>query len=177
MPNWCDNLVMIKGSKEEVLTVKEMLTKAGNVFSFDKVLPCPPALLNASAPNRGEQSIAFNTTKYGAKDWYDWCNENWGTKWDSSDSILTVELGNDEEYQLSYSFQTAWAPPVPVYQVLAEKFPNINIFINYDESGMGFSGWRYYNNGSLVKEAEYSESYYERRTFMEPSTDVWEYLE
>lgn len=173
MPNWCDNVVMIKGDPEVIKTVKETLREAGNVFSFNKISECPPALLNASAPNRSEQSIAFNTSKYGAKDWYDWCNSNWGTKWNSSDAHITV----DHDDQIAYSFQTAWAPPIPVYEKLAEMFPNTNIFINYDESGCDFSGYRYYENGELSKEQEYNSSFYAVRTFMEPDTSIWEWLE
>lgn len=173
MPNWCDNVVMIKGDPEVIKTVKQTLQEAGNVFSFNKISECPPALLNASAPNRSEQSIEFNTKKYGAKDWYDWCNSNWGTKWNSSDAHITV----DHDDQIAYSFQTAWAPPIPVYEKLAEMFPNTNIFINYDESGCDFSGYRYYENGELSKEQEYNSSFYAVRTFMEPDTSIWEWLE
>jgi len=173
MPNWCDNTVMIKGDAGTVLTVKQMLQESGNVFSFSKLLPCPPALMNTTAPNRNEQSVAFNKSKFGASDWYDWCIENWGTKWNSSEAAITM----DHTDQIAYSFQTAWAPPIPVYQKLAEMFPNINIFINYDECGGDFSGWRYYQNGELSKEEEYNESFYSRRKMMEPDSDIWEWLE
>ena len=173
MPNWCSNVVMIKGDPQAIKTVKAMLEEKGNVFSLNKVRECPPALLNASAPNRSEQSAAFNTSKYGAKDWYDWCNNNWGTKWNTADTHITM----DDEDQVAYSFETAWAPPLPVYEKLAEMFPNINIFINYDESGCAFAGWRYYENGMLAKEQEYDTSFYSFRTFMEPDSSVWEWLE
>jgi hypothetical protein len=173
MPNWCDNVVVIKGDRQSIKTVKETLQEAGNVFSFNGVSECPPALLHTSAPNRNEQSAEFNTKKYGSKDWYDWCNSNWGTKWNASDAHITMT----DDDQVAYAFQTAWAPPIPVYEKLAKMFPNINIFINYDESGSDFSGWRYYKNGELSKEVEYNESFYGRRAFMEPDLDIWEWLE
>jgi len=168
---------MIKGSKEDALKVKETLAGAQTVYSFDNILPCPTALRNASSPNRNEQSIAYNKSKYGAKDWYDWCNANWGTKWDASDAIIITDQEIDGEHHLTYQFQTAWAPPFPVHDKLAEMFPNINIFTNYDESGCDFSGWRCYQIGELIREREYDVAYYSVRTFMEPDTGVWEYLE
>ena len=173
MPNWCDNVVMIKGSKEDIIKVKETLAEAPTLYSFEKIIPCPTILRNGTAPNRNEQSAAFNTSKYGAKDWYEWCNKNWGTKWDASDAVITV----DDEYQVGYSFQTAWAPPIPVHDKLAKMFPNTNIFINYDESGVDFSGWRYYQYGELSREHEYNTSYYAVRAFMEPDSDIWGWLE
>lgn len=180
MPNWCDNVVMIKGEKQEVIKVKELLQNEGNVFSFQKISPCPEALLHTTAPavyHNEPQKVEFNRKKYGAADWYDWKNANWGTKWDASDAILSSELGNDSEYQVAYSFQTAWAPPIPVYEKLAEMFPNTNIFVNFDESGMGFSGWKFYSDGDLQNETDYESSFHSIRTYMEPDTDVWEWLE
>ena len=178
MPNWCDNAVMIKGSSEDVLRIKDLMNDGPNPFSFNKLAPVPEALRNQSAPLREpEQKIKHNIAKYGAKDWYDWCINNWGTKWDSSETVPTVDFTEDDESQLGYSFQTAWAPPIPVYDKLAEMFPNINIFINYDESGMSFSGWRFYKEGELHSEREYSDSYSSVRRFMEPHSGVWEWLE
>ena len=174
MPNWCENAVMLKGSTSEIEVIKDFLTEDNNCFSFNKILPIPKALRDGVAPLSGPaQKIEYNISKYGAKDWYDWSIANWGTKWNSSGIFLTSEYDD----QVAYSFQTAWAPPIPVYTELAKLFPNINIFINYDESGMGFSGWQYYANGELVKKREYDESYYAIHKFMEPDSDVWEWLE
>ena len=83
----------------------------------------------------------------------------------------------DDPDQIGYSFQTAWSPPTPLHDKLAEMFPNTNIFINYDESGMDFAGWRYYENGTLSKNNDYNTSYYAVRTYMEPDTSIWEWLE
>ena len=177
MPNWCDNNVMIKGPTEEINKIKDFLVEQGNVFSFERILPCPAALRNAPAPNRNEQSVEFNKKKYGAADWYDWSVNNWGTKWNSSDTVMHTELEDKEEKQIGYSFQTAWAPPLPLYDKLAEMFPNTNIFVNFDESGCDFAGWRLYVNGKVEKEVDYETSYLNIRTFMEPDSGVWEWLE
>ena len=46
-----------------------------------------------------------NILTYGADTWYEWCIENWGTKWNACESDLQ---GN-----VMY-FDTAWSCPIPV---------------------------------------------------------------
>ena len=75
--------------------------------------------------------------KYGFNNWYEWSVNNWGTKWN---------IGNDEgqgdwgDTSVHFTFYTAWSPPEPIYNALAEKYPNLDIDWNYEEEGMGFRG-------------------------------------
>ena len=78
---------------------------------------------------------------YGYDNWYDWCVENWGTKWGLGDN---ADMEWDGGNVVTYEFDTAWGPPEPVYHVLAEKFPDLHISWFYDEPGMECSG--YLNN-------------------------------
>ena len=178
MPNWCDNTVMIKGPKEEIVKLRDKLQDYSDksVFNFEAILKCPQELRAESAPQRNEQRAAILKKKYGASDWYDWSNEHWGTKWNASDSTITVEYDDEDNYVVSYSFQTAWAPPLPLYEALAEQNPNINMYVCFDESGMGFAGWRYYRDGELISEHDYDTSFYGMRTHMEPDSDIWEWV-
>ena len=177
MPNWCDNTVMIKGTKEEIVKLKEKLYDYSNknVFNFEAIKKCPQELRSESAPQRNTQRAAILMKKYGAADWYDWSNINWGTKWNASDANISAEYGDDNSYVISYSFQTAWAPPLPLYEILAKEHPNTNIYVCFDESGCEFSGWRYYESGALAKEEDYG-SYYSMKLHMEPNADIWEYV-
>lgn len=59
-----------------------------------------------------------NIENYGAGSWYQWALENWGTKWNASDSDVTG-LGNT----LWVTFATAWSFPFPVMRKLVETFP------------------------------------------------------
>ena len=36
---------------------------------------------------QGKQSF-INEKKYGCKDWYEWNNRNWGTKWDAGEASI-----------------------------------------------------------------------------------------
>lgn len=48
-----------------------------------------------------------NLRNHGARHWYDWCVEHWGTKWNSMDCLFSP---ND----LTMTFQTAWDCPIGI---------------------------------------------------------------
>ena len=73
-------------------------------------------------PNRKEdfdelydlgQVCCGNIHKYGYVDWYDWCRETWGTKWNAYDVLF-------DEDNNAIEFDTAWSCPLPVLDKLAE---------------------------------------------------------
>lgn len=47
-----------------------------------------------------------NVEKHGARSWYDWCYDNWNTKWNACETYV-VDRG---PYKVA-AFQTAWACP------------------------------------------------------------------
>lgn len=97
-----------------------------------------------------------NVLNYGAADWYDWCNENWGTKWNSVDA--RVEEWKDT---IDYYFETAWSPCEPVIIALAKMFPDAKIHYSYYEPGCCFCGQMEYENGVIVysMDGEYYEKW------------------
>lgn len=113
--------------------------KDGSTYlDFDKIIPMPPSLgitagsgvdeaiavLQGKAPARSftkkdlkeaRQGIQ-NLKKYGHKNWYDWRCDKWGTKWNSYDTDWDGDFAHAE----SIRFCTAWCPPTPVIEKLAE---------------------------------------------------------
>ena len=71
-----------------------------------------------------------NEQKYGAKDWYDWCYENWSTKWDAYDTEAEY-AETRENLTYDWQFTSAWNPPYKVleklFKTIMEKFPNASI--------------------------------------------------
>lgn len=61
---------------------------------------------NPDAQNYGQQALD-NLKNYGYKDWYDWSNANWGTKWPAYE----VEIIEIAENHIDLQFDTAWGPP------------------------------------------------------------------
>lgn len=49
-----------------------------------------------------------NYERYGYCTWYNWCVDNWGTKWNVYDDV-DVEIDSDNECIIT--FNTAWSPP------------------------------------------------------------------
>lgn len=76
----------------------------------------------------GDISARFGPQPY----WYGWNVDHWGTKWDASDVEITVG------FIIEITFSTAWSPPIPAIQGLAERFPDDEFHLRYvEEQGWG----------------------------------------
>ena len=77
--------------------------------------------------------------KYGADNWYDWCINNWGTKWDACHAAIErvpyVLAGPQSKDRVEISFDTAWCAPEPVIHALVRKYPNLNFVHSYSYEG------------------------------------------
>jgi len=73
---------------------------------------------------------------YGADNWYDWANEQWGTKWNPSDSYC-----EDGGWLLKYDFDTAWCPPENICYTLRDMFPDLQFTWFFREEGMEMAGY------------------------------------
>lgn len=76
----------------------------------------------------GDKYIS-NIKKYKASNWYDWCWDNWGTKWNADEPYW--------EGDNFVSFNTAWNTPTPVYQRLSELFPDVTFMVEYADEDLG----------------------------------------
>jgi hypothetical protein len=54
--------------------------------------------------------------RYSEK-WYSWNWENWGTKWDANE----VMIGSCDGECIELHFDSAWSPPVALYEYLVEN--------------------------------------------------------
>lgn len=83
----------------------------------------------------------------GYSNWWDWCNDVWGTKWGDYDHHYFERDGDRLEVQ----YETAWGP---FYESFWEKvslmFPGLEFIIVYEESGMDFAGVHKFISGKLV---------------------------
>jgi hypothetical protein len=136
MPNWCNNWTHFRHTDR---TQAERLVAAfEKKWLFDEFHPCPLELRNIDSPNRDEGQVAALIEKYGYADWYSWCVNNWGTKWDTEAYDIPEIVEDGDEFVVSVSFDTAWSPPVPFYHYMAEQGWNITGY--YVEWGMNFCG-------------------------------------
>ena len=141
MPNWCNNYLELEHEDPA------MIERAKKAFGEGKLLEefCPvPASLHIVAGRLGdgdeqkklEEDTAENIRVHGYGNWYDYCVNEWGTKWDvgGDGDQATVESPNS----IKMNFDSAWAPPTAAM----DKFMDLGFKVKliYWESGMCFCG-------------------------------------
>jgi hypothetical protein len=149
MPNHVYSSVSVYGTDEEIqnffMTHFTEEDGGDSSFDFNTFIPMPDELHGTVSPSREprdatEDQLAewkANQTRlgkaYGADNWYDWCIQNWGTKWNSYDNHIADD-------SMSFSFQTAWSLPEPIFAKMAELYPTMRFLIQCVEEGGFFSG-------------------------------------
>ena len=122
MPNWCLNNLTVEHNDAAML---DRFVKAYNQGkACREFLPVPAGY-------------------YEDGQWYDWCINNWGTKWDigaeddENRGLKATVVGN----QATMTFDSAWAPPIGLYEKLHEL--GFSVEATYFEPGMAFCGvWK-----------------------------------
>ena len=140
MPNWCNNTVELSHENPEMMA---RAVKSFNDGSFLNEFIPVPAELNITAGRESDETVQkaleekekANQEKYGYSSWYDYCVNEWGTKWDI-EPYEPVTL--DEDGRLTMSFDSAWSPPTQAYEKLLDLGFSLRAY--YYESGMGFCG-------------------------------------
>ena len=132
MPNWCnDNDQVTNKDAAKIDARVKVLESNGDVFNH--ISPMPEELRQTTAPNTTESAVLMRE-KYGYSDWYDWAVNNWGTKWDAD--VHSWERDGDNDVYIS--FNTAWAPPIELYDKMTAEGWEVNG--TYCEEGMCFVG-------------------------------------
>jgi hypothetical protein len=159
MPNWCQNVIYVSHEdKNKMVALKSAIM---NREMCAHIKPMPDALkgiTSGATTIDGEthrlwrndedgKAIAIPQAEldqmiadHGTASWYDWCCDNWGTKWDicqpwDSDEIYDADDGKGTYV---FKFDTAWSPPIPVYDAMIEQ--GFNLVAHYAEYGCGFHG-------------------------------------
>ena len=142
MPNWCNNFIEIQGDKKTITKLSRIIKGSNN-----------------SDDNRGVFAALIGTKPFvTAEDydkgaWYDANNSWFGTKWDISYDECNYTF-NDES--ISFSCETAWAPPIPFLATLCKMY-GVSGVITYDEGGCDFAGRTTIDNeGNIVEEEDYT---------------------
>ena len=155
MPNWCNNSVVLKHSDPA------MIERARKAFNGEGLLqefiPVPQSLRDTVAGSMGEDQREAheaqqkaNIEKHGYANWYDFCVNEWGTKWEiGADGNPAQDIPGG----LMLGFESAWSPPIAAYEKLLDM--GFEIEAMYYEPGMAFAGiWDngvddYYEYGGL----------------------------
>ena len=143
MPNWCNNYLELEHEDPTMITRAKAAFDEGKLL--EEFVPVPSSL-HIVAGRVGddtdpkqielEAQEAANIATHGYANWYDYCVNEWGTKWDvgGEGDQATVHSPN----HISMNFDSAWAPPIAAM----EKFMDLGFKVKliYWESGMCFAG-------------------------------------
>ena len=123
-----------------------------NNFDFETIVPspktaaeCPERYFIKDAQDARNHGLAYEGEKPWLN-WHDWNRDNWGTKRNAYDTNCCdldesfPEESDDEEVEFIISFNTAWCPPMPIFENLIKLHPELKISCFYIEEGMGFCG-------------------------------------
>ena len=142
MPNWCDNQITITGPNKVIDKIEKIVNEekgAGGLLDFFH--PMPKELRDTTADGSEDKKLL---EKYGYSDWYGWACDNWGTKWDLNEfygvdrQYLTEQ--NEGESTISFSFSSAWSPPIGAYEYFLAKNEECSLKAYYYEGGCDFMG-------------------------------------
>ena len=156
MPNWCSNIMTLTHDDPTMITrAKEAFIKSEFLNEF---IPVPQDLqivagqLGDEAEQKElELKEELNRITHGYTTWYDFCVNEWGTKWDvGGDSIDEISATS-----ITVSFDSAWSPPIAAYEKLVGL--GFEVEAMYYEPGMAFAGTytseegdEYYEYGSMT---------------------------
>lgn len=138
MPNWCNNTVEITHKDPAKMSALVLAINEGKFCNFAKPVPEALHIVAGSVGDPEEQmkleaQTELNRETYGYGNWYDFCVNEWGTKWDV-DAYDTVEPAD----KITFGFDSAWSPPIGVYEALVEQGFEVRAY--YYEPGMAFAG-------------------------------------
>jgi hypothetical protein len=142
MPNHCYVTLAFRGKPDSVKEIEEFLRRDDKAVCFDNVIPQPPDLEDTTVNDSPMPS------------WYNWRVTNWGTKWEPwqiEGPVLYPDTLNDL-VTMAYSFITAWSTPDGIFQALADRFPEVMVFMSYSEEFRQFSGHVVYYQNEEISE-------------------------
>ena len=158
MPNHCHNRVTFySANTEDVAKLKKIFTDEN---TFTQIIPEPDwlntPLMSSDMPKydwdtplgkvgelpmdvQGDYGISqrFKSTDVADDRWYDWRIQNWDTKWDAYDVVVTDEDPECTEVE----FNTAWCPPEAICHAIREQYPDVSVQWFYDEPGCELAGY------------------------------------
>jgi hypothetical protein len=156
MPNWAQNSLVITGPTSLIDAVECAISSERSPVDFETIAPMPVNVDEIVARSReNSQSPEGFEFLRDVPAWYEWSVDNWGTKWNArADTCDDPQRRDNADGSTTWSvtFDTAWSPPVPWVQKIAERFPQFSISLGtFDEQDnyASHSDWR---GGELVSE-------------------------
>ena len=157
MPNWCNNVLELGHEDSAMLErAKDALNRGEFLNEF---IPVPKDLQivagcvgDPDEQKKLEEDTARNLEVHGYGNWYDFCVNEWGTKWDVGGDDYNAPQ-QDGPNKITMAFDSAWAPPCTAMEKFVDMGFSVRLY--YYEPGMCFAGiWEdgdddYYDLGGM----------------------------
>ena len=141
MPNWCNNTLELAHEDPAMLERARVAFNEGKLCN--EFVPVPASLQitagflgDGEEQRKLEEQTAQNLVDHGYGNWYDYCVNEWGTKWDVGGDGMIAEP--TEDGRLIMSFDSAWSPPCSFYEKMVDLGFSVRAY--YYEGGMNFAG-------------------------------------
>lgn len=158
MPNWCSNILVIRGTKQQRENFKNKYCELVKVgwndkevlsISFNKVIPeptsieeCPEEYILRTKEDARREHLEWDENN--PRKWFNWykfhCNK-WGCKWDCDPSNA-----EETDTALKLHFATPWGPPYGIIVKFIEDNSGLKISGRFDEPNMDLHGSYTYKN-------------------------------
>lgn len=163
MPNWTSNRIYAEGDEIDLRAFLEAVKWQDTILDFNRIIPMPEILkhtgsghrtiagqtvtswyvIDPAEPLSNDDGVRLFTPEeeaaladIGHRDWYAWCNANWGTKWNAAYAEIEDE-GSVPYGGVAITFLTAWVAPDPIFHRLGKLFPKLTFTFEWrheDES-------------------------------------------
>jgi hypothetical protein len=151
MPNHCENDIYIYGPKSEINAFFKAVKTDQYLIDADRIIPYPAEFKALDDLAKAERAKGnWKVTDGYNSGGYDWCINNWGTKWGMYDFSPIRE----SKRGVKVSCQSAWSPPLPLILEASKQFPKLRFKVNYFEGGVGFKGVYECKAGEVLDDTE-----------------------
>lgn len=152
MPNWCENYLQIKGSKENISKIVDILKQ------------------NPTGEKLYETLIGLEPgADYSGDNWYNLNIKRFGCKWDTEYDMSRMLIIDD---RIAFNFDSPWSPPIPFIIELSKKY-GVTCILGYSEPGNDFAGQTISNPDGTYTEEDYEY----REGLYKLDMGFWDYIQ
>lgn len=155
MPNHVFNTMTVVGDAEHIKAFAEKAKHEDREFSYWNFVTPPQEALDSGEYWATNGFVNGERSGDTRNNWYHFNVREWGTKWDTYD--LEVTSAPRAFYA---QFSSAWSPPLPVFEAMAEQHPELDFsFYWEEEQGWGGEGFASDGHFSVSNEWDIPESH------------------
>jgi len=145
MPNWCNNTVQINHTDPAKMHELVGAINEGKFLNYCRPIPEDLHIVAGRVGDDEDQKqkdlVAqeeVNLAKFNYRNWYDFCVNEWGTKWEV-EAYDKVEYDDaHDKHGITFGFDSAWSPPTGAMEYLVDQGFTVRLY--YYEPGMAFAG-------------------------------------